>query len=87
MRVFRRVETQGEARTLPAKYYTSEAIFDAERNRIFGREWLYVGRADSIPNAGDYFLAEIFDESVIVVRGADDKVGCEGMSMLSSYYS
>ena len=74
MRVFKRVELQGAARTLPAKYYTSAGVFEEEQKRIFGRDWLYVGRADAIPNSGDYFLANMFDESLIVVRGADDKV-------------
>lgn len=74
MRVFKRVELQGEARTLPAKYYTSPEIFAAERERVFGASWLYVGRADEIPNSGDYFLYELFDESIIVVRGADGQV-------------
>jgi Rieske 2Fe-2S family protein len=74
MHVFKRVELQGAARTLPAKYYTSPEIFAAERERVFGTSWLYVGRADEIPNSGDYFLYELFDESVIVVRGADDQI-------------
>ena len=74
MRVFKRVELHGEARTLPAKYYTSEDIFAAEKQRIFGRDWLFVGRADEIPASGDYFLAELFGESLIVVRGADAKI-------------
>src|SRR5215472_13564151 len=74
MREFKRVELQGAARTLPAKYYTSPEIFASERERIFGSSWLYVGRADEIPNSGDYFLYELFDESLIVVRGADGQV-------------
>jgi len=74
MRVFKRVELQGAARTLPAKYYNSAEIFDAERERVFGKAWLYVGRADEIPSAGDYFLYALFDDSVIVVRGPDETV-------------
>jgi len=74
MRVFKRVELHGPARTLPAKYYTSEAVFEKERTRIFGQEWLYAGRLESIPKPGDYFLANVLGESLIVVRGADDDV-------------
>jgi phenylpropionate dioxygenase-like ring-hydroxylating dioxygenase large terminal subunit len=74
MRVYKRVELQGEARTLPAKYYTSTEIFERERERIFGTSWLYAGRADEIPNTGDYFLYELFDESLIVLRGADQQI-------------
>ena len=74
MRVFKRVELQGEGRTLPARYYTSPEIYERERERIFGREWLYVGRSDAISKSGDYFLAEMFGESLIIVRGADGRI-------------
>lgn len=74
MRVFKRAELQGEGRTLLAKYYTSAAIFEEEKHRIFGRAWLCVGRAEAIPATGDYFLVNAFDESLIVVRGADARV-------------
>src|ERR1700678_2578068 len=36
--------------------------------RFFFEDWLCAGRADNIPNAGDYFLREIAGESIIVVR-------------------
>lgn len=74
MRVFKRAELKGEGHTLPARYYTSEEIYAREVERIFGRRWLCVGRSEQIPNPGDYFLAEPFDESLIVVRGPDAKV-------------
>jgi phenylpropionate dioxygenase-like ring-hydroxylating dioxygenase large terminal subunit len=74
MRVFKRVELQSEARTLPAKYYTSPEIFAKERDRIFGQGWLYVGRADSLSESGDYFTFNIFNESLIVVRGPDERI-------------
>ena len=74
MREFKRAELRGEARTLPAEYYTSTAVFEKEAQRIFGRDWLYAGRADAIPKPGDYFLYELLGESLIVIRGADDRV-------------
>jgi Rieske 2Fe-2S family protein len=74
MRVFKRVELKGEARTLPARYYTSPAIFEAEKEAVFGREWLYAGRGEEITESGDYFLADVLGESLIVVRGADGKI-------------
>ena len=59
------------ARGLPASYYTSAAVFAEEMERIFSRHWLCVGRASALGNAGDYVLADVCGESVIVVRGAD----------------
>jgi len=56
------------ARTLPREYYTSPGILADEMERIFARRWLCVGRADRIPNPGDYFLQEVGRESIIVFR-------------------
>jgi glycine betaine catabolism A len=54
--------------SLPGRYYTSVDVFDAEREAIFAKHWICVGRAEEIENEGDYFLTRIADESVIVVR-------------------
>jgi Rieske 2Fe-2S family protein len=58
----------GQVRTLPRAYYTSEAVFREEADRIFARRWVCVGRAEQIAGPGDYFLAEVAGESLIVVR-------------------
>ena len=60
--------------TLPGRYFHDPAIYAAEQERLFGRMWVCVGRADAIRDAGDYFLAEVGDESVIVVRGRDGEI-------------
>ena len=56
------------ALSLPGRYYTSQDVFDAEREAIFARHWTCVGRDEAIENAGDFFLTRIADESVIVLR-------------------
>jgi glycine betaine catabolism A len=60
--------------TLPQKYFTDPAVFEAELERLFFRRWICVGRAPEIPEPGDYFLREIGAESVLIVRGLDGKV-------------
>ena len=57
------------SKTLPARYYTDSALFRQEIESFFFQGWICAGRADNIPNAGDYFLREIAGESIIVVRG------------------
>ncbi len=57
--------------TLTSDYFTSEAIFREERERIFRRRWLYAGHASQLAKPGDYFLFELDRESVIVL--ADTK--------------
>ena len=60
--------------TLPGENYTSESLFQRERERIFAREWVLVGREEAIPNAGDCLEVSVLGESLIVVRGDDGKV-------------
>lgn len=54
----------------------SPRYFELERDRIFRRHWLNVGRVDDIPGNGDYFVREldICKVSLLVVRGNDGKV-------------
>jgi Rieske 2Fe-2S family protein len=56
------------ARTLPGRYYTAPEVLAAEQERIFRRHWICVGRDEALPAPGDYFLAEIAGESIIVLR-------------------
>jgi phenylpropionate dioxygenase-like ring-hydroxylating dioxygenase large terminal subunit len=45
--------------TLPAECYTSQAVFAAEKQRIFSRTWQVVGHAEQVRNSGDYFTTEL----------------------------
>src|SRR3979411_355528 len=49
---------------------------ELEREAIFKRAWLNVGRVEQLPRKGSFFTKElvIADASVIVVRGLDDEV-------------
>jgi Rieske 2Fe-2S family protein len=58
------------ARTLPGRYYTSPDVFAEERERIFSRRWMCVGREEHLPEPGAYLLASVAGESVIVLRDA-----------------
>ena len=59
---------------LEQPFYNDPEIYQRELERIFLRHWLYVGHHSQIPNPGDYFVFEIADESVILVRGYDGAV-------------
>ena len=61
---------------LPTEPYVSEAFFALERERVFRRCWLYVGRVEDVPEAGDYFVRDIVvcDASILVMRGTDGRV-------------
>jgi Rieske 2Fe-2S family protein len=56
------------AKTLPQKYFVSAEIFAEEQTRIFSNHWLLIGHQNQIGKAGDYFVSEIADESLVIVR-------------------
>ena len=70
MTAFRRtVETYRQgARTLPGRYYTSTEVLEQEQRTVFSRRWICVGRESSLAKPGDYLLADIAGESIIVLR-------------------
>jgi Rieske 2Fe-2S family protein len=72
--VYRGHVLPGEVRTLPREFYTSDALYREEAERIFARRWVCVGRAARVAETGDFFLAEVAGESLVVVRGADGTV-------------
>jgi Rieske 2Fe-2S family protein len=56
------------ARTLPGQCYTSPGILSEERERIHAQQWNCIGRTSSIERPGDYMLADVAGESIIVLR-------------------
>jgi Rieske 2Fe-2S family protein len=69
-----RPATDVGTKTLPARYYVDPAQFRRELERIHFDMWLYAGRSERIAKPGDYFLVEIGDASVVVVRGDDGAI-------------
>lgn len=61
---------------IPVDRMISPEVFERERERVFRRAWLNVGREDAIPSPGDYFVKElsVLRTSIIVVRGQDGTV-------------
>jgi len=59
---------------LPRERYVEQEWFDLEMERVFGRQWLYVGHVSQVPEAGSYFVRDVGPESMIIVRGDDGDV-------------
>ncbi len=55
-------------RTLPTSFYVDPAHHARELSSIFYRQWLYVGRAETLPEPLSYRTFEIGDQSVLLVR-------------------
>ena len=55
-------------RSLPAEWYFDAAQYQRELERIWYRRWIYVGRADAIPEPLDYVTHRIGTQVVLVLR-------------------
>lgn len=62
------------AHTLPRRYFTSPELFALEAEKIFLQRWLCVGRERQIARPGDYFLQQVGNESIIILRDRSDRV-------------
>lgn len=68
MSTFVRPSVGSGARTLESRWYTAQEVFALERERIFARDWVCVGREEEFEAAGSYRLVEVAGESIIIVR-------------------
>ncbi|HET9425542.1 MAG TPA: aromatic ring-hydroxylating dioxygenase subunit alpha [Gemmatimonadaceae bacterium] len=62
------------ARTLPREYYTSPAILEQERQRLFSTMWHCAGRAGAVAEPGAFMVRDVAGESIIIVRGKDGRL-------------
>ena len=62
------------AKTLAQEYFVSPEIFAREQKTIFSAQWVCVGHQSQLARAGDYFVAAVAGESLIVVRSQEDAI-------------
>jgi phenylpropionate dioxygenase-like ring-hydroxylating dioxygenase large terminal subunit len=62
------------ATAMPKAVYTDPGFLALEQQHIFAREWLCAGRAEALPNAGDYRTMEIAGEPIVVLRDRDGSI-------------
>lgn len=63
-----------EAMTFGVEAYISEDYARAERDKLWRKVWQQVGRVEDIPEVGDYLTYDILDDSILVVRTAEDEI-------------
>jgi phenylpropionate dioxygenase-like ring-hydroxylating dioxygenase large terminal subunit len=58
---------------VPIEPYMSENYFNLEREKVFKRTWINIGRVEEIPNPGDYIVRglAVCKTTILVVRGKD----------------
>ena len=57
--------TKGE---ISREIFVNKNIYEAEKEQIFTRSWLYVGHESQIKDPGDFFVSKMGEESVILTR-------------------
>jgi phenylpropionate dioxygenase-like ring-hydroxylating dioxygenase large terminal subunit len=72
-----------EAETLPPVCYSDPAFFEFEKESIFYREWLCVGREAWVKKPGDYFTAMQVGEPLIIARNRNGEL--KGMSAVCQH--
>ncbi|MGI5532352.1 aromatic ring-hydroxylating oxygenase subunit alpha [Streptomyces syringium] len=60
--------------TLPPAAYTSPEMYTHETERIFGREWLCVARAEEIPEPGSYLRLDVLGVPLVITRDEEGEL-------------
>ena len=60
--------------TLPSSWYTRKKYFALEREHLFMREWICVGREEEIPHKGDSKVLDLYGESILMLRNGKEEI-------------
>ncbi|HEU5443082.1 MAG TPA: aromatic ring-hydroxylating dioxygenase subunit alpha [Steroidobacteraceae bacterium] len=53
---------------LPGRYFTDEALFGLERERVLGNSWLCIGLSADVSRKGDCFPVTVLGQPLLMVR-------------------
>jgi len=56
--------------------HVSQEFFDLEQEHLWPRTWVIAGRAEDVPEPGDYFTFDDLGIPLLVVRGTDGEINC-----------
>src|SRR5882724_2248 len=59
---------------LQREFQTDPGIYQLDLDRIWRRGWLFAGYTCQVKRPGDYFVFDVDTDSVIVIRGDDEKI-------------
>jgi choline monooxygenase len=62
------------ASTLPKRFYLEPDVLEAEKERVFGRTWQLVARADELARVGDFVPVTVLDEPIVITHGTDGQL-------------
>lgn len=64
-------ENIDNAWTIPAEYYTSEELYEVEKEKIFANSWVCVAHSSEVAGKNSFVTRELIGESLVIVRGRD----------------
>jgi phenylpropionate dioxygenase-like ring-hydroxylating dioxygenase large terminal subunit len=59
---------------LPPRTFHDQDVFDYEQDAWFAGGWVSIGRVEDAQTTGQYFLAQVAGENLIIVRGNDGEL-------------
>ena len=62
------IKSQKSNYSLDQQFYVDEMIFKLDLENFFFKQWIFVGHISRIPTIGDYFLLNVGNESIIMIR-------------------
>lgn len=66
--------TQRSGMSLARPFYTDPAIFEADLDRIWHKEWIFAASVAELGKAGAYVTLQLGKYPVVIVRGADGEI-------------
>jgi len=60
--------------SLDQRFYTDPDIYQLELDRIITKNWILAGHQSQLPNAGDFMVFRVANESAIIVRNKDGEL-------------
>ncbi|HEX5805789.1 MAG TPA: aromatic ring-hydroxylating dioxygenase subunit alpha [Macromonas sp.] len=68
------VDEQRQIFRVPRSAFTSQEVFEAERDEIFSKCWLYVGHASEVVKPGQFVTRSVGGRNLIFVRDSNGEV-------------
>ena len=71
--IIKLIKSQKKNFPLDQPFYTNDKIFNLDIETFFFNQWIFIGHQSRIKKKGEYFLFEVGNESIIIIRGDNNK--------------
>ena len=68
------LRTQQQGRSLSRPFYTDAALFQADLETVWYREWIFAAPAVEMPKPGAYVTMQLGTYPILIVRGGDGQI-------------